>query len=310
MFKVHVSLDVLPQNALEMRDNQFYSLVEQLTSPEVSQILKSQCINSINTYLLCKKISESILLPTSAFDAIRRDTCVKLDQNNNNAYVVHVGIVGQIDYLTELFRKKHNQEAKSNSKHHPTSNVNSVLDHSLPSVIDSSSINPNAIAQQSSDIDYRSKIISTVNKWLTSQFKSNGLNPISLVEGTNYTLHISPSIDTIIITCQCTTRVSIPKSTDKGFSLSNLYKHWKNAKQCNIYKLFESSCSSPAYSSSSSNDIFSNDDDHDDDNNDHDQDLILSSPTFFRPNTRSQNKRVASTTLSTINISSAKRRRY
>ena len=124
-FKPRVSLDVLPQKAMTLKGDQFYDLVEQLTSTDISRILNSQCINSINTFLLCKNVLESILLPTSMFDALRRDVCVRLDQNNNNMYVIHVGIIGQIDYLTELFRKKHFEEAKTVPGHRSTSSSTS-----------------------------------------------------------------------------------------------------------------------------------------------------------------------------------------
>ena len=111
-FKPKVSIDVLPQDALMLKDDQFYRLAEELTSTYVAQILKCQFINSINTFLLCKDILSPILLPTSAFDAIRKDVFLKLNQNENSTYIVHIGIAGQIEYLTELFKKKQFQDAK------------------------------------------------------------------------------------------------------------------------------------------------------------------------------------------------------
>jgi hypothetical protein len=54
---------------------------------------------------------------------------VKLDKDNNdnNSYVIHVGIVGQIEYLTELLRKKRMQEAKTTSNRRSTTNSNATV---------------------------------------------------------------------------------------------------------------------------------------------------------------------------------------
>ena len=131
-FKPRVSLDVLPRDSLAIKDDQFYNLVESLTSTDLSRILRSQHINSINTFLLCKNILESILLPTAAFDALRQKVCVKLGQNSNNTYVIHIGIVGQIDYLTELFWKKHLQEVQPSARRHSSSSAISIPNQPSP----------------------------------------------------------------------------------------------------------------------------------------------------------------------------------
>jgi len=305
-FKPKISLDVLPQNALTIKGNQFYCLVEKLTSSDVCRILKSQSINSINTFLLCKNILESILLPAPAFEELRRDTCVKL---SNNSHIVQVGIIGQIDYLTELFRKKHLQEAKSAAKRRPTSDAistpnppSSTATSTIDVAANTSSIISTVTSRLSSIVDHRSNIISCINKWVINQGKLSGSNTVKLVEGTNYTLKLSSSADTAIVICQCSTRISFPKLTDGTFAVSNLYKHWKNTKSCNILTSAISSCSPSIPSSSSSNIQVTNDDEDDDDN------LSPSSTRLIRPNARSTNKRAASS-LSTIDTSSAKRRR-
>ena len=194
-FKPRVSLDVLPQDAITLKGDQFYDLVEQLTSTDISRILKSQCINSINTFLLCKNVLESILLPTSMFDALRRDVCVRLDQNNNNMYVIHVGIIDQIDYLTELFRKKHFEEAKTVPGHRSTSSststptsTQSVLTVASASLSNSTLSGMNTVAQRSSTFDYRSNIVSSINKWVISEKKASGSSSLKLVEGNE--LHV------------------------------------------------------------------------------------------------------------------------
>jgi len=302
-FKPKVSLNVLPQDALTLKDDQFYSLIEKLTSSDVSQIFKFQSINSINTFLLCKNILAPILLPTSAFDAIRRVVCVQLNQSQNNSYVIHVGISGQIEYLTELFRKKQFQDAKDTSKHRPraasstsnppslstpTSNLGGTTTSSLSTII-----SPTPVFAQT--VDYRSNIISTINKWITSQQVLNGSNNLHLVEGKDYTIQLSSSANNATVVCQCNTRLTLLKSTENTFLLSNLYKHWKSSKKCNVLTSTPSS-SSPLNGS-------------DTDNSD-DDDQNSSSSSSTQQNTRTTNKRVASSNRSTVNTKLAKRQRY
>jgi hypothetical protein len=197
-FKPRVSLDVLPRDSLAIKDDQFYNLVESLTSTDISRILRSQHINSINTFLLCKNVLESILLPTSAFDTLRQDMCVQLDQNNNNTYVIHVGIVGQIDYLTELFRKKHLQEVKPSPRRRSSAistpnQSSSISTSTFASTLNSIPVDVNTTSIRSAIVDYRSSIISSIDKWIASQRESSGSRTLMAVEGANYRLDFSPS---------------------------------------------------------------------------------------------------------------------
>lgn len=232
-FKPHVAIDVLPKDALKLKDDQFFSLVEMLASAEVSQVLKAQRINSINTFLLCKNIPESILLPTSAFEILRRNTCVKLDQNNNDCFIVHVGIVGQIDYLFELFKKKQLQEAKLSSSSKGNKTVPD--DRSLNTTNSPSSQTNTTFDDQSSSLDPRGRIVTSINEWITLQSKTNSSRHFNLVEGVDYSIKLSLP-DTAMFDCKCQTRISITKAGDGNFPLSNVYKHWKSCKRCDVFK--------------------------------------------------------------------------
>ncbi len=297
-FKPKVSIDALPQDALTLKDDQFYSLVEKLTSSHVSHILKSQFINSMNTFLLCKDILAPILLPASAFDVIRQDVCVQLNQNNNNSYIVHIGITGQIEYLTELFQKKHYQDAKDASKRQ---SVLSTPTTNLTASVTSPSTTINSNPNISPTVDYQSIIISSIDKWITSQKILNGSNILHLTEGKDYVLKVSPSADTATVICQCGTQVSMRKLTDNTFFLSNLYKHWKTSKRCSVLTSTPSSHSLPIASSSPLN----NSDTDNDQNDDQTSSFSSSTPS----NTRTTNKRTASSIRSTLITTSAKRRR-
>ena len=163
--------------------------------------------------------------------------------------MIHVGIVGQIDYLTELFRKKHLQEVKPSARRHSSSSAipipnqpSSTSTSAFTSSLNSIPVDVNTPSSRSQIADYRSNIISSIDKCFTSQRKSSGSNTRMAVEGTNYQLDFSPATNTITIVCQCSTRLSLSKSIDSTFYLSNLYKHWKTAKGCNV-SLFEYSFS-------------------------------------------------------------------
>jgi hypothetical protein len=340
-FKSKVSLEVLPPDAMTLKDDQFYSLVEKLTSIDIARIFKCQFVNSINTFLLCKNVLAPILLPTSTFEPIRRDICVKLNQNHNNSYVVHVGITGQVEYLTELFLKKQLQEAMNTPKHRSsassplsnpsflsttsssiittstpssistTSTPSSIITTSTPSSISTTSTpssiittsTPSSIITTSTSLtppnfDYRSHIISSINKWITSQKKIHTSNTLQMVEGDDYALQLSSSAQIASIICQCNTRITVRKSSDNIFLLSNLFKHWNKSTKCNVLSSKLSTSTDISSLSSSSNGPVIDDDDQD-----------SSSSLSTELNTQTTNKRTMSSIRSTQNSTSPKRRR-
>ena len=313
-FKPRVSLDVSPPDALTLKDGNFYSLVERLTSSDIVLILEGQRINSINTFLLCKNIPEGILLPTSTFDALRQHICVKLDQDNNdNSHVIHVGMVGQIKYLTELFRKKHMEQAKTTSNRRSTTSSN-AKPAATPTNTASTSTSPANLTEphlsgtvHRSIFDHRSNVSASICRWTTIQRKSGASSSLHLTEGKNYTLNLSSSTDTAVIVCQCGTRLSLSRSNDGIFPLSNVYKHWKSSKRCDILTPRVSGAELSASSTPSADDPLNNDDlcaENEDENGDNDNES--SQPA--RPNTRSSNKRWNSDSDSTIGQRSASHR--
>lgn len=301
--KPKIALDVLPDDVLTLKDAQFYSLVEDLTSHDVAQILRSQAINSVNTFLLSKNIVESVLLPTSAFDSIRRKVCVKLDLNNNDSYAIHIGIIGQFQYLTELLRKKNAQEAQARPKHRSCSIMHSSSSVAIvpistpgtnftatPSSTNNTNINTSVPA---SIIDHHSKIITAVNKWIIGEGKKVGTNVVKMVEGIDYTVELSSLSERAVIVCKCQARFSLIKSTDETFSLSNLYKHWKSSKKCVVLSsVLADTNQHPPHSSSPQNDSDVDDEDG-------------GSPSSSSPSNAGVQKRTASRTTE----STAKRRR-
>lgn len=305
VYKPKVSLGVLPADASTLTDAAFYELVKRLTSSDVACILSSQAINSINTFLLCKDISESILLPTTAFDDIRRNVCVKLDQNNNDSYAIHVGIQAQIQYLTDLFRKKNLEETRS-VRHLPsnstTSSASSVavvpMSAPIPNSITMSSPAPIAsrCAPSSSAIQHVA-LVSLINKWIMGEGKRNQSDTAKLVEGTDFTVEISSISGSVVIVCKCQTRFVLPKATNETFSLCNLYKHWKTSKKCNVLSMALNRNSQPASLTPSSNVS----------NMGGDSQSTISSQSA-RPSTTSSEKRTASAALG-ADRTNAKRRR-
>lgn len=314
IFKPNVSIDVLPDDALILKDDEFYSLVENLTSSETAQVLRIQRINSINTFLLCKNIPASILLPTSSFEILRRNTCVKLDQNNNDCYVVHVGIVGQLEYLCEVFKKKQLHNAK-----HPTATTRSQItfnDASSKAICPSSNRKNMTNNGNSLSFDPRAKMITSINKWIVLQKKMKNEKYLNLVEGIDYSTQF-PSPDTVIFDCKCQTRVSIPISSDGSYSLSNLYKHWKTGKRCDVFKPIlssrpssdEDSCSSSSEDSSTTSEQEREHNDEDDENENIHIQLAPFSTPIIQTTTTSNKKKRTSSSVTTADWSLRKRRR-
>ena len=154
----------------------------------------------------------------------------------------------------------------------------------------------NTAVRRSSTFDYRSNIVSSINKRIISERKASGSSSLKLVEGTNYTLELSSSTDTILIVYQCSTRLSFSRSTDNGFSLSNLYKHWKTSQRCNVIipnisDHESSSPSSPSTNDSLTNDLDNCDDQENKNENDDDESSSNSTRSLIWPNTRSAKRR-------------------
>lgn len=305
----------------------FFSLVEKLTSSEVAQIVKIQRINSINTFLLCKNIVESILLPAAAFDIIRQTVCVKLDQPNNGAYVIYIGINGHIDYLTELFRKKQINDAETISRRQSISQLVTTLDKSLFAVKNSVSTGttispvsndataaistPASVVQTGSSSvtslidDSRSKLVRTIDKWAISRRKAMKNDSIQIVDEINYSVRFSSSYDRAIVICQCQTNITLHKGTDGGYPLSNLYKHWRKSKKCDVFPRSASLGSFPSRSFTLSNNNTTDDETTEDDSGD---DCISIAMTPVQTNIRS-NKRGESLLTSMNDPRPPKRRR-
>jgi hypothetical protein len=113
VFKPKVDTSKLPPDAMSCHDEKFYSLVESLSSHIVSNILKSQAINSINTFLHTRDVLEVLHLPAKSLDVLRDEACLLL---HDNTYVVLPGLISSMQYLTELFRQKNIEHVKSISK--------------------------------------------------------------------------------------------------------------------------------------------------------------------------------------------------
>jgi hypothetical protein len=110
LFKPRVDTSKLPQDAMSYQDEQFYSLLESLSSHIFSNILKCQAINSINTFLHTRDVLDVLQLPADSLDVLRDEACLLL---HDKTYVVLPGLISSMEYLTELFRHKNIEHVKS-----------------------------------------------------------------------------------------------------------------------------------------------------------------------------------------------------
>jgi hypothetical protein len=74
---------------------------------------------------------------------------------------MHIGITGQIEYLTELFQKKYAQGAKDTPKRR---SILSTPAANLTASVATSSTTTNSTSNVSPTVDYRSIVISSIDK--------------------------------------------------------------------------------------------------------------------------------------------------
>ena len=219
VFTPKVDTSKLPQDAMSYHDENFYSLVESLSSHTVSNILKCQAINSINTFLHTRDVLEVLQLPAKSLDLLRDEACLLL---HDNTYVVLPGLISSMEYLTELFRQKNIEHVKSISKKKPSSSTSSSSSMTATTIDVSSNLSTSS--RQSITLtsgDHHAIVAKTISKWAYSKEKELGIVDLRIEEGEDFSLTISSSGNSATIVCCCGTKLSILKTSDQShFNLS------------------------------------------------------------------------------------------
>jgi len=87
------NLDI-PQNIIDLVDDQFFKFVKQFCGEKVAILLEFQDINNVECLLACKDPLEILTMDSDDLLNLKKKTCVKL---NNNTYAVLSGIKNKMN---------------------------------------------------------------------------------------------------------------------------------------------------------------------------------------------------------------------
>ena len=111
--KTNIDTSVLPLDVLSLMDNKFYDLIRELTSSNEAALLELQQINNVNAFILTENPLELMNLNSRDINDIKKQICFELA---DKAYVVKPGIRSNLQYLTDLFNKKIEENVKEKQK--------------------------------------------------------------------------------------------------------------------------------------------------------------------------------------------------
>ena len=103
---------VLPHDILTLQYYQFFHVVKNLVGDTVSELLRIQAIQNVQTFMLVPDITAILKLDSAELENIKRQTCFHLDDGD---YVIKVGITGSLKYLRELFAQKLHEHYHANN---------------------------------------------------------------------------------------------------------------------------------------------------------------------------------------------------
>ncbi|CAF4696827.1 unnamed protein product, partial [Rotaria sp. Silwood2] len=110
MSKITVDTSILPAHIFSLHDQKFYDVVIQVTGSQgVVDVLKAQGINNISAFLLTPDIFEILTWDTDEFIDLQKRCAIEL---RNNTFMIRPGLKANVEFLRELFTKKHEEYAK------------------------------------------------------------------------------------------------------------------------------------------------------------------------------------------------------
>ena len=100
---IFVDTSILPSDIFNCHDDEFYSIVNQLTGSDEVEFLGIQSIRTANSFLRIKNIFDILTIDSEEINDIKKEICFI---SNNNSFEIKSGIQGLIDFLRALFLKK------------------------------------------------------------------------------------------------------------------------------------------------------------------------------------------------------------
>ena len=229
-----IDLSILPTNVFDLKGDVFYTLIQELTSEDIEQLLRMQRISSARSFLNTN--------PLAFFNMACNDPLVIELQNRlsykatDNKNIILAGIGGDILYLKQLFELfLLKNEKKRNDP------VNSATTDQLPPPITTSTIVPMSASvdqsgtKQLSIINHRKYLTQQIKIWWEKHLNDYNLNDDVFTEPDDYELIIDER--SAMIKCSCNQKINLPLLKGrKHYQLSNFYKHLARNDLCTAIK--------------------------------------------------------------------------
>jgi hypothetical protein len=234
---------VLPANLLELKDDAFYNLVQEITSSDEAELLRVQSIRSVHCFMRINVLN---------FFHLDSDDLVPLQsrlahKKADGKYAVHLGIRGSIIYLTELFNGFKKQKPKETQTNGNTSveagNLTVASKDPIPSqntsIPESTASVASPLLRRSptktviSSSEHRTHVKHNVQVWWNNVRGKHGLADQTLLEPNDYKLVVTDNSVSIICSCGTSIILRCP-SGRKHYQLSNYYQHVVGSERCDL----------------------------------------------------------------------------
>lgn len=242
----------LPENIFDLNNEQFYNFLANTYGNDLAQLISFQAIRN-GQHLLEATIDDVLLVlndDSAEIDELRKFCCFRVA---GDEFKVKLGVKLAINNLIRELKMKQEETTKkkrqiANQKvsssigdvetaDNPTqtndeiSSPQSLFSSASPRILSSTDSLILRLQKKSTAVAHKMDIEQRINKWWSSY---NGVDDISLIEGTNYHLTINQSVNntyTSVLLCKCGIRFKLPFIEPGFFKLSTFYRHLRE-KRC------------------------------------------------------------------------------
>jgi hypothetical protein len=229
-----IDLSVVPRDVFSVKSDAFYTLVRELTSEDVEDLLKIQRISTARSLLNTN--------PLTFFDLETDETLINELQNRlsykmmDGKRLVLAGINADILYLKKLLKvysvkgeKRRVNTATPTNDDRSSSPIQTRKTTSSCVLVVQSEVN------RLSMNDHRQYLSQQIKTWWEKHRNDYDLENHSLKEPDDYVLIIDRN--SAIIKYSCNRRITLPLPKErKCYQLSNFYKHLMRSDKCTVIK--------------------------------------------------------------------------
>ena len=217
---------MLPANLFALRGDAFYTLIKELTSEDVEELLKIQRISTARCFLGTN--------PLNVFNILSNDpTIVQLQKRLsfpvlNGGNIVLAGVEGDVFYLTKLLvafdtnkkRKANAIHVVNNIQHPYRSQLTTTAQTAIPHVTAPLTIT-----------EHRNYLTQQIESWLEKHRTEYRIENVRFIEPDDYKIAINAN--SASVQCSCYRKINLPLPKDRDhYQLSNFYKHLTQNNQC------------------------------------------------------------------------------